>query len=57
MHKSDAEFTAGQVFANSNMFDFLRTSTLYNLKKTDEIKGHKYKQGDFIVKVGSLLVG
>jgi hypothetical protein len=39
------------------MFEFLRTSTLYSHKKTDLIKGHKYRQGDFIIKVGSFTVG
>jgi hypothetical protein len=47
----------GEVSASSNMFEFLRTSTLYTHKKTDLIKGHKYRQGDFIIKVGSFTVG
>jgi hypothetical protein len=38
-------------------FEFLRTSVLYAHKQSLQIKGHIYKVGDFVIRIGSLQVG
>ena len=49
--------TTGGAASSSNMFEFLRTNTLYKFKHALTVKGHVYKQGDFTIRIGSLLVG